>query len=208
MILTGADLLRGVLTLFLVILAYPRLGNVLRFLLPFRVRHEALPHDPAPDTTMTQALESRGFKFLGWRCEAIFRLQRRVAAIYVHANGQIVDVPSTGRLPGAYALTLYEGGRCALTRAGTGRDVITDRYRSRTVSPSKTLRDLLETHAESEAGVSLGDPVRRITTLEQRLSLGEEWYREHARTELLIPATLDGLLLLAFVVFGVYLWTL
>ena len=70
------------------------------------------------------------------------------------------------------------------------------------------LRDLLETHAESEAGVSLGDPVRRITTLEQRLSLGEEWYREHARTELLIPATLDGLLLLAFVVFGVYLWTL
>lgn len=208
MVLTAADFLRLGLTIFLVLLAYARLGNPFRFLLPGRVRHRALDDEPPPEGPVPEGLETRGFRYLGTRRETLLGLPGRVAAVYAHPDGRVVDLPLSGRLPGAYAMTCYETGRCALTRAGAGQDVIRDRYRSRAIGAAKTLRDLLDAHAESESAVSLGEKPRVAVTLEDRLELGRRWYADHARTELLLPAVLDGLLLLAFVAFSIYLWTL
>jgi len=208
MVITAADLLRFGLTGFLVLLAYGRFANLLRYLFPGRVRHRELQAAPPPEGPVVEGLETRGFRYLGARQEAVFRLYRRLAAVYAHEDGRVVDLPLSGRLPNAYVMTYYEGGRCALTRAGTGRDVIEDRYRSRAIGAGKTLRDLLETHAESRAAVSLGEPPVPARELADRLELGRRWYAEHARTELLLPAALDGLLLVAFSAFGSYLWTL
>jgi hypothetical protein len=208
MVLTAADLLRLGLTIFLVLLAYARLANLLRFLLPGRVRQRVLDDAPATEGPVSEGLEARGFRYLGTRRETLLGLHGRVAAVYAHADGRVVDLPLSGRLPGAYAMTFFESGRCALTRAGAGRDVIRDRYRSMAIGAGKTLRDLLETHAESESAVSLGEKARVAATLEDRLELGRRWYADHARTELLLPAILDGLLLAAFVTFSIYLWTL
>ncbi len=157
---------------------------------------------------MVEGLETRGFRYLGTRRETLLGLPSRVAAVYAHADGRVVDLPLSGRMPGAYAMTSYENNRCALTRSGTGQDVVRDRYRSRAIGAGKTLRDLLEAHAESEAAVSLGETPRVATTLEERLDLGRRWYADHARTELLLPAILDGLLLTALVAFSIYLWTI
>jgi len=208
MVLTAADILRVGLTMFLVLLAYARLGNPLRFLWPGRVKQRTLEDEPAPEGPVPEGLETRGFRYLGTRRETLLGLPSRVAAVYAHEDGRVVDLPLSGRLPGAYAMTSYQNGRCVLTRAGAGRDVIRDRYRSRAIGAGKTLRDLLEAHAESEAAVSLGEQARVATTLEERLELGRRWYADHARTELLLPAILDALLLGAFVAFSIYIWTL
>ncbi len=208
MVLTVADFFRLGLTIFLVILAYARLGNPIRFLLAGRVRHRSLDDESAPEGPVVEGLETRGFRYLGIRRETLLGLPSRVAAVYAHADGRLVDLPPSGRMAGAYAMTSYENGRCALTRTGTGQDVVRDRYRSRAIGTGKTLRDLLEAHAESEAAVSLGDKPRVATSLEERLELGRRWYLDHARTELLLPAVLDGLLLGALIAFGIYLWTL
>lgn len=208
MVLTVADFFRLGLTIFLVLLAYARLGNPLRFLLAGRVRQRSLDNELPPEGPVVEGLETRGFRYLGTRRETLFGLPSRVAAVFAHGDGRVVDLPLSGRMPGAYAMTSYENGRCALTRTGTGQDVIRDRYRSRAMGTGKTLRDLLEAHAESEAAVSLGEKPRVVTSLEERLELGRRWYADHARTELLLPAILDGLLLLALIAFGVYLWTL
>jgi len=208
MVLTAADLLRLGLTIFLVVLGYARLANPLRFLLAGRVRQRALDDEPPPEGPVAEGLETRGFRYLGTRRESLLGLHGRVAAVYAHTDGRVVDLPLSGRLGGAYAMTWYDQGRCALTRTGAGRDVIRDRYRSRAIGAGKTLRDLLEAHAESEASVSLGEKPQVASTLEERLDLGRRWYADHARTELCLPAVLDGLLLAAFVTFSVYVWTL
>ncbi|MFH2009978.1 MAG: hypothetical protein ABI333_25505 [bacterium] len=208
MVLTAADLLRFGLMMFLVVLAYGRLANLLRYLFPGQVHHRERKDELPPEGPVAEGLEVQGFRYLGTREEAVFRLHRRLAAVYAHEDGRVVDLPLSGRLHDAYVMTFYEGGRCALTRSGTGRDVIEDRYRSRAIGAGKTLRDLLETHTESQAAVSLGDPPMPVRRLTDRLEVGRRWYAEHARTELLLPAALDGLLLLAFAAFGVYLWTL
>lgn len=208
MVLTAADLLRLGLTIFLVVLGYARLANPLRFLFPGRVKQRELEDELLPDGPVHEGLESRGFRCVGVRRESLLGLHGRVAAVYVHGDGRMVDMPLSGRVSGAYAMTSYENGRCALTRTGAGRDVIRDRYRSQAIGAGKTLRDLLEAHAASEAAVSLGEKAQVAQTLDDRLALGKRWYKEHARTELLIPAVLDGLLLAAFVAFSIYLWTL
>lgn len=208
MTLTAADLFRLGLTIFLVVLAYGRLANPMRFLLPGRVRQAELEDEPPPEGPVVEGLASRGFRYLGTRRETLLGRCGRVAAVYAHADGRVVDLPLTGRIAGAYVMTWYESGRCALTRTGAGREVIRDRYRSRAIGAGKTLRDLLDAHAESEAAVSLGEPARQAASMEDRLALGRAWYGEHARTELLLPALLDGLLLGAFTAFSIYLWTL
>ena len=149
-----------------------------------------------------------------WVPDRLVRLFNRRRHTYtrglVHAtvqpSGRVVDLPLSGRIAGAYVMTFYESGRCAFTRAGSGRDVIRDRYRSRAIGTTRGLRDLLEAHAESEAAVSLGEEAEVVETLEERLALGRRWYAEHGRTELLIPAAMDGVLLVAFVAFAIYLW--
>jgi hypothetical protein len=208
MMFTAADFLRLGLTIFLVLLAYARLANPLRFLWPGRVKQRELEEEPPPEGPVPEGLETRGFRYLGTRRESLLGLPSRVAAVYAHADGRVVDLPLTGRIRGAYAMTSYENGRCVLTRAGAGRDVIRDRYRSRAIGAGKTLRDLLEAHRESEAAVSLGEKARVATNLDERLALGRRWYKDHARTELALPAVLDGLLLIAFVAFAIWLWTL
>lgn len=208
MVLTAADLLRLGLTLGILLLAYGRLSNVLRFLFPGRVRHRALPALEEVDGPAADALRAEGFRFLGGRQERIFGLHRRVGLVYVHPGGRVVDLPLSGRLSGAYVLTWFEDGRCALTRCGAGRDVEVDRYRSRAVGPGRLLRDLLELHGEVEAGLSLGQDPVVVDDLDGRTDLAASWYREHARTELAVPAAAEGLLLCALAAFGVYLWTL
>ncbi len=49
MVLTLSDFFRLGLTIFLVILAYARLGNPLRFLLAGRVRQRPLDEEPPPE---------------------------------------------------------------------------------------------------------------------------------------------------------------
>ncbi len=206
MVLTAADLLRLGVTIFFVVFGYSRLANPLRFLFAGWVRQRELEDEPAPEGPVGEGLQARGFKYLGARRESLFKLHGRVAAVYAHEDGRVVDLPLSGRLAGAYAMTAYENGRCALTRTGAGRDVVRDRYRSQAIGAGKSLRDLLDAHAESESAVSLAEKPLAARVLEDRLELGRSWYAEHARTELLIPAVLDGLLLTAFVVFSVYIW--
>jgi hypothetical protein len=208
MSLTAADLLRLALTALLLLLAYARLSALLRFLFPGRVRQRLLPEAPEPVGPIAEGLRQRGFRYLGGRQEDIFRLHGRRAAVYVHPDGRVVDLPHSGQLVGTYIMTLYEDGRGVLTRSGAGREILADRYRSRVLGGSKGLRDLLEAHAESEGAVSLGQTPRRVETLEERRALGRTWYIEHARTELAVPAALDGALLLGFLAFGIYLWLL
>lgn len=208
MSLTAADLLRLALTVLLLLLAHARLSALLRFLLPFRVRQQVLPDEPEPAGPIAAGLRQQGFRYLGGRREDILRLHGRRAAVYAHPDGRVVDLPLSGRLYGTYVMTMYEDGRCALTRSGAGREVIADRYRSRVLGGGQGLRDLLEAHAESEGAVSLGQEPRRVQSLDDRLALGRAWYAEHARTELAMPAALDGALLAGFLAFGIYLWTL
>lgn len=208
MTLTAADLLRIGLTLGLVVLAYGHLSNLLRFLFPGRVRHEVLPVAPEPEGPVPEALRGLGYRYLGGRRERVFGLHAHVAAVYAHPEGPVVDLPLSGRLVGGYVVTLFEGDRCALTRVGSGREVIADRYRSLAVGRGMSLREVLEAHAESEAAISLGHPPVVVEDLEGRRRLADRWYQEHARTELVLPAGAEGLLLAALVTFGVYLWTL
>lgn len=208
MTLTAADLLRLGLTLGLCLLAYGRLGNLLRFLLPGRVRHRGLPESPEPEGPVVDALHQLGFRYLGSRSERVLGLHAHVAAVYAHPDGRVVDLPLSGRLGGAYVMTLYEEDRCALTRVGSGREVVADRYRSQAVGRGRSLREVLEVHAESEAAVSLGHAPVVAEDLDGRRRIGERWYREHARSELLLPAAAEGLLFGALVAFGVYLWML
>lgn len=208
MTLTAADLLRIGLTFALLLLVYGRLANLLRFLFPGRVRHEELSALPEPEGPVAAGLRGLGFRYLGGRGERIFGLHRRVAAVYAHPDGRVVDLPPSGELGGGYVLTVYDDDRCVLTRAGAGRDVVADRYRSRAVGRGRSLRELLEVHAESEAAVSLGRAPETVEDLGGRRRLAERWYREHARVELLVPAGAEGLLLGALVAFGIYLWTL
>ena len=208
MTLTAADLFRIGMTLGLLLLAYGCLSNLLRFLFPGRVRHEGLPAAPEPEGPVAEALRGLGFRYLGGRKEQVFGLHARVAAVYAHPDGRVVDLPLSGRLAGAYVMTLYEEDRCALTRVGSGREVIADRYRSQPVGRGQRLREVLEAHAQAEAAVSLGHSKVVVEDLEGRRRVAARWYGEHARTELWLPAGVEGLLLVAFVVFGVYLWTL
>lgn len=208
MTITAADLLRIGLTLALLLLAYGRLANLLRFLFVGRVRQDLLPSLPEPEGPVAQGLHQLGFRYLGGRMERIFRLHPWVAAVYVHKDGRVVDLPLSGRLWGAYVMTLFEEDRCAMTRVSSGRDVIADRYRSRVLGRGRTLQELLEAHAESEAAVSLGRSPQVAEDLESRRHIALVWYREHARAELLVPAAADGLLLAALLAFGVYLWML
>jgi hypothetical protein len=208
MLLSAVDLLRIGLTLLLAVLAYGRLGTLLRFAFPGRVRHRDRPGAGEPAGPAAAALRAVGFRFLGVRGEAIFRIHGRVAAVYAHPDGRVVDLPLSGQLPGAYVMTIFGDGRCALTWVGTGREVAADRYRSGTVGPGATVRDLLATHAEARAAISLGEPARVVGSLADRLALAELWYREHARVELAVPALLDGALLVGLVGLAVYLWTI
>ncbi len=208
MVLTATDLLRVGLTLGIALLAYGRLSNVLRFLAPRWVRHRALPELPETPGPLAEALQAAGFRYLGGRTERVLGLHPRIAQVYADEHGRVLDVPLSGRLAGGYLMTVFEDGRCALTRCGAGRDVEVDRYRSRAVGPGRSLRDLLELHAETEASLSLGQPAVPVETLEDRLALARRWYAEHARAELAVPAAAEGLLLLALGVFTGYLWTL
>jgi hypothetical protein len=206
MLLTAGDLLRLGLTVLLAVLAYGRLGTVLRFLFPFRVRHRARPGLPEPEGPAAAGLRRAGFRFLGVRQEDIFRMHGRVAAVFAHPDGRVADLPLSGRLPGAYLITLYDDGRCALTRVGAGRDVVVDRYRSTAMSVSAAVPDLLLRHAESQSALSLGRAPIVAATLEDRLGQAATWYREHARSELIVPALLEGVLFAALLGFSVYLW--
>ncbi|MDY0001227.1 MAG: hypothetical protein RBU30_08035 [Polyangia bacterium] len=208
MTLTAADLLRIGLTIGLLIIAYGRLSNLLRFLFPSRVRHKYLVGAPEPEGPVAEELRRQGFKYLGGRLERVLGLHARVAAVYAHPSGRVVDLPFSGRLAGGYVLTLFEGDRCALTRVGAGRDVIADRYRSRAVGRGMNLREVLEVHAESEAAISLGHAPVVVEDMSGRHRQARRWYQEHARTELVLPAGAEGLLLGVLVAFGVYLWTL
>ena len=208
MLVSATDLLRVGLTMLLAILAYGRLGTLLRFAFPGRVRHREQVGAAEPPGPAAAALRAAGFRFLGARAETILRVHGRVAAVYAHPDGRVVDLPLSGQLPGAYVMTIFGDGRCALTRVGAGREVTADRYRSVTVGPGATVRDLLATHAEARAAISLGEPARVVGRLADRLTLAELWYRDHARVELGVPALLEGALLLGLVGLAVYLWIL
>lgn len=206
MVVTAADLLRAGLSVAVLVLGYGRLSNVLRFLIPGRVRHRALPDAPDGEGPIIRALHREGYRYLGVRQESILGLHRRTARVYAGPDGRVLDLPPSGRLTGAYAMTWFEGDRCALTRCGAGRDVEADRYRSRALTGSVSLSEMLTVHTEVEASVSLGYPAAQVRTLEDRVALARRWYQEHGRRELLAPALVEGTLLLGLLGFGIYLW--
>jgi len=76
------------------------------------------------------------------------------------------------------------------------------------VGPGRSLRDLLDLHADQEAGLSLGQTPVAVESLEQRVQLARDWYAEHARSELIVPAVAEGALVAGMLAVCIYLWTL